>query len=65
VRPHLGLGRDASNIVASALNKFGVPPLIEQFEAIDQEFLVLAKGDGGTPSIPSLGAVAGIEIGAD
>ena len=33
--------------------------------AIDEQLLVLAEGDGGTPSIPSLGAVAGIEIGAD
>ena len=65
MRPHFGFRRDASNILASALNNFGVPALMEQLEAIDQELLVLTEGDRGTPSIPSLGAVAGIEIGAD
>lgn len=38
---------------------------MEQLEAIDEELFVLAEGNGGTPPIPSLGTVSGVEIRTD
>ena len=65
VGPHFSFGRDAPNVVAGSLDKTGIPALMEKLETIDQELFVLAKGNCGAPSIPSFGAVSGVQIRTD
>ena len=61
MRANAGLGRDLDNVLADLLDKFDVRLAVEQFNSRNQQIVVLANGNRGSPAIPTLVSTARVE----
>jgi len=65
VPTHLRLRRDAADVAGHRFGQRRALPVVEELQPGDQQVVVLAERDGGTPALPALRTDAAVELGSE
>src|SRR5262249_35003639 len=64
-QPHFGFRRDVANVVADGFRQTGEGARVQQFEAVDEQILVLTDRNAGTPAFPAPSPGSPVDRGAE